>query len=171
MTIEEVEQKLGDVVTAVIKAKALRKSNVLRLDKSKKLKGIDVADGGAYITDEMAEWLLREVGSWNDDVEKAFKVLRGEKVNGRVYTTKDIRELVSAYDIVYTTVIGSQKYTSFGMRRSGSALIPYYNKMALFPMFKCMCTGGMADVYKLMKDQGVHMLMINSAVKVGSQGS
>jgi len=38
---------------------------------------IDVADGAAYVTDEMAEWLLRMVGSWDSKIERAFKILRG----------------------------------------------------------------------------------------------
>jgi len=40
--------------------------------------------------------------------------------------------------------------------------------MALFPMFKNMCTGNMAKLYKAAKEQGIDMIMIKSAVKVGS---
>ena len=43
--------------------------------------------------------------------------------------------------------------------------------MALFPLFKCMCTGNMAKIYEKMKSDKIDMLMVNSAVKVGSQGS
>ena len=38
-------------------------------------------------------------------------------------------------------------------------------------MFKCLSTGATAKIFDKMKKEGVHMLMINSAVKVGSQGS
>nr|DAD95324.1 MAG TPA: hypothetical protein [Podoviridae sp. ctsNK10] len=29
--------------------------------------------------------------------------------------------------------------------------MPYYNKMALFPIFDCIATGRMADIYQKMK--------------------
>ena len=34
-----------------------------------------------------------------------------------------------------------------------------------------MCTGNMAKIYEKMKSDKIDMLMVNSAVKVGSQGS
>jgi hypothetical protein len=43
--------------------------------------------------------------------------------------------------------------------------------MALFPIFDCIATGKMRNVFDKMKEQGVDMLLINSAVKVGSEGS
>lgn len=162
-TLDEIRTEIGDKLYTVLKERGEKKAAAF--------KKVDVADGAAYISDKMAENLLRMVGSWNDQIATAFKVLRGEPVNGRVYTTKDIRELSSAYELVYTTVIGNQKYTAYGLRQSSGALVPYYDKMALFPMFKCMCTGKMADMYELMKQQGVDMVMVNSAVKTGSMGS
>lgn len=163
MSLDEIKEKVGDGAYQLLKAKGSAKAKVF----SK----IDVADGAAYISDKMTENLLRMVGSWNDEIETAFKILRGEPVNGRIYTTKDIRTLSEAYRLVSTTVIGNQKYTAYGLRKEAGALIPYYDKMALFPMFKCMCTGHMADMYELMKEQGVDMVMINSSVKTGSMGS
>jgi hypothetical protein len=132
------------------------------------MSGIDVADGAAYVTEEMAEWLLRMVGSWDSKIERAFKILRGEEVDGKVYTTKDILTLQKAYQDVLTTVIGNQKYTAYGFRFANGIAAPYYDKMALFPMFKCLSTGATAKIFDKMKKEGVHMLMINSAVKVGS---
>jgi len=70
-------------------------------------KGINVADGATYITDDMCENLLKQVGSYGEDIQRAFKVLRGEEVNGRVYTTADVREMLTAYNLIYTTVIGT----------------------------------------------------------------
>ena len=57
-------------------------------------------------------------------------------------------------------------------------LIPYYNKLAFFPVFKCIATGEFAKVYDKMQNNKnpdgsanpVHVLFINSAVKVGNQG-
>jgi len=50
-------------------------------------------------------------------------------------------------------------------------MVPYYNKTAIFPIFKCIATGKLANIYSKMQQQGVDMLMMNSAVKVGGQGS
>lgn len=134
---------------------------------------IDVADGGAYISPQMTEWLLRMAGSYNNRIAKAFEILNDPKA--------DIYHQQKAYALVTTTVINCQKYTAYGMRVSsdGKTCIPYYNKMALFPVFKCIATGEFAKIYQQMQDnkdangtpQPIHMLMVNSAVKVGSQGS
>ena len=176
---KEVAQRIESMSIEEIKA-ALKEDNediykMLEKNATKKasdfMSDIDVADGAAYVTDEMAEWLLRMVGSWDSKVERAFKILRGEEVDGKVYTTKDILTLQQAYKDVLTTVIGNQKYTAYGFRFANGIASPYYDKMALFPMFKCISTGATAKVFDKMKKEGVHMLMINSAVKVGSQGS
>ena len=41
-------------------------------------KGIDIADGGAYISDTMCEMLLRMDGAYSKEIQEAFKILRGE---------------------------------------------------------------------------------------------
>lgn len=38
-------------------------------------------------------------------------------------------------------------------------------------MFKCICTGNMAKIYDKMKQEGVDILCVKSAVKIGGQGS
>lgn len=151
--------------------KALEGSETLKLSKEKAAiasesyaKDIDVADGGAYITDEMCEMLLRMEGSYSKDVEEAFDILRGR-------TKADYLQKAEAYQKVLTTVIGNQKYTAFGRRLQNGVSVPYYHKMALFPIFDCIATGKMRNVFDKMKQQGVDMLLINSAVKVGSQES
>lgn len=71
--------------------------------------GIDVADGGAYISDTMCEMLLRMEGAYSKEIQEAFKILRGE-------TKADYLGQIDAYQKVLTSVIGSQKYTAFGRR-------------------------------------------------------
>ena len=129
-------------------------------------KDIDVADGAAYITDVMAEMLLRMNGNYSSQIENAFKVLREEK-------TSTILEKQQAYASVVTEVIGSYKYSAFGRRKhpKTGVYVSYYNKMALFPLFRCMSTGRMQNVYDKMMQQGVDMLMVDSAVKLGGQYS
>lgn len=126
---------------------------------------INVADGAAYISPEMTEWLLRMCGSYDARVQRAFEILKDP--------TSNIEQQAKAYKLVTTKVIGAQKYTAYGQRLSedGTTTIPYYNKMALFPVFKCISKGQFAKLHDQMQKQGVHMLMMESAVKIGAQGS
>lgn len=167
--IEELLSKTEDGKRALDTAKHIAQHKIDCFKKDKDNEGIDVNDGASYISDTMCETLLRMVGSYNKDVQRAFKILRGEKVDGRVYTVKDTVELSEAYDLILTTVIGIQKYTAYGFRFQDGLAVPYYDKMALFPVFKNISTGGMANICDIMKRQGIDMLMIKSAVKVGGQ--
>lgn len=169
MSDEDIEKLLESKrkgIIAIIKKKAKSVIDSYRLSKDEKLDGIDVADGGAYITDEMCEALLRMVGSWSSDIEEAFKILR----SGNIYT---VRTKLNAYNKIVTTVIGTQKYTAFGRRRDPKTgiMITYYDKYALFPIFESIAYGRTANIFHAMKKQGVDQLKINSAIKVGSQGS
>jgi len=134
---------------------------------------INVADGSAFMSPQMTEWMLRMCGSYDNKVAKAFDVLRNKN--------SDIRSVAEAYKLVQTKVIGAQKYTAYGMRlsRDGKTIIPYYNKMAIFPVFEAVATGSFAKVFRQMEDntdaagnpQPIHMLVMKSAVKFGGQGA
>ena len=127
--------------------------------------GIDVNDGAAYITDDMCEMLLRMVGSYSSEVAEAFRVLRSNSV-------KDMYKIADAYTKVITTVIGSQKYTAKGRRVDAIGNITdYYHKYALFPVFPMFASGKMGNIYSMMKNNDVDMVLMSSAVKVGSQGA
>lgn len=127
--------------------------------------GIDVNDGAAYITDDMCEMLLRMVGSYSSQVAEAFKILRSTSV-------KDMRQIADAYTKVITTVIGTQKYTAYGRRQDSTGnIVDYYHKYALFPIFPMLATGKLGNIYNMMKTNNTDMVLISSAVKVGSQGA
>lgn len=127
--------------------------------------GIDVNDGAAYITDDMCEMLLRMVGSYSSEVAEAFKILRSTSV-------KDMRQIADAYTKVITTVIGTQKYTAYGRRQDSTGnIVDYYHKYALFPIFPMLATGKLGNIYNMMKTNNTDMVLISSAVKVGSQGA
>jgi hypothetical protein len=121
----------------------------------------------------MCELMLRERGAYNDDVKKAFDILRNEDAD-HSWTRK-----VEAFKLIYEkTAIVATKYTAYGVRehtlngeQQSDLAVPYYNKFALFPIFPCLATGKMKQVYQKMKDESVDMLFMDSAVKVGSQGS
>lgn len=169
MSIEEIEAALKPATLDIVnrKVKAAAESYRLQYKKDGTVDdGINVADGAAYISDTMAEMLLRMNGSYSSQVENAFKVLREEKPSTVLQKHK-------AYQQILTSVIGSQKYTAFGRRthpRTGIQ-VSYYNKMALFPIFKCLATGRLQNIYSKMYQQGIDMLLFDSAVKVGGQGS
>jgi hypothetical protein len=50
-------------------------------------------------------------------------------------------------------------------------MTPYYNKTALFPIFEQIAYGRMAQFLQAMRKNNVDMVMMTSAVKVGSQGA
>ena len=138
-------------------------------------KKLDVNDGAAYITDEFCEKLLKAIGKWDNGIANAFKILRGSsKMND-----KNVREIADAYNKVYTTVIGTQKYTSFGFRptvvntENGSYTRNdvYYDKPAFFPIFSCMATGHMKAVLKKMHDQKIDVLKTKGSIKIGGRGA
>lgn len=165
-SIDELEKdsKYGN---SVIKAK-----NKGRLFAKSFTGGINVADGAAYITADMCRDMLRMRGAYNNKVRKAFKILMSSSKYSWTKTAEAYKEVYNAINIVPT------KYTAYGFRQhslNGSQVsdiaVAYYNKFALFPIFPCMATGKMEEVYNKMISEGVDMLLMTSAVKVGSQGA
>ena len=162
----------------------------------KKGKAVNVADGASYISDEMCERLLRAEGKFDNHMKYAFEVLNG--LHGKDLLNKEGTKL---YKEILDVVIGTQKYTATGFRtqhvedgNGGHTLFsPYYNKTALFPVFKQIAYGRMSDLYTEMKGTGipietkdadgnkitvgfkypdkVDMVMMHSAVKIGGQGA
>lgn len=134
--------------------------------------GINVADGQAYITEQMCENLLRQRGALTDNVKKAFDILRGDD-------KYSWQEKSDAYKAIYDAVnIVTTKYTAYGFRDHtvngedvSDVAVAYYNKYSLAPLFSCLATGKMRDIYQKMNNEGVDMLLMTSAVKVGSQGA
>lgn len=133
---------------------------------------INVADGEAYITADMCKDLLRRRGALTNDVKKAFDLLE----SGEKYSWQDKAD---AFDLIYHKVnLVTTKYTAFGFRphnqngeQMSNLAVPYYNKYSLAPLFPCMATGNMKQLYDKMLNEGVDVLLMTSAVKVGSQGA
>ena len=127
---------------------------------------INVADGSAFITDKMCEKLLRSLGLYSNKAKQLFAMLRDPN---KQYT---FRQKADAFTELQEFIVGAQKYSAFGHRndeRLGSLLIPYYNKMALFPIFPSIAMGDMGNVYNKMINEGVDMLLFDSAVKIGNK--
>lgn len=127
---------------------------------------INVADGSAFITDKMCEKLLRSLGLYKNKAKQLFDMLRDPD---KQYT---FRQKADAFAELQEFIVGAQKYSAFGHRNDdqlGSLLIPYYNKMALFPIFPSIAMGDMSKVYNKMINEGVDMLLFDSAVKIGNK--
>lgn len=127
---------------------------------------IKVADGSAFITDKMCEKLLRSLGLYKNKAKQLFDMLRDPD---KQYT---FRQKADAFAELQEFIVGAQKYSAFGHRNDdqlGSLLIPYYNKMALFPIFPSIAMGDMGKVYNKMINEGVDILLFDSAVKVGNK--
>lgn len=168
---QDVENKLATMSDDGVKRELKSLGMLDIIDKKSKAaynsytEGIDVNDGAAYITDDMCEMLLRMVGSYSSEVAEAFKILRSTSV-------KDMRQIADAYTKVITTVIGTQKYTAYGRRQDSTGnIVDYYHKYALFPIFPMLATGKLGNIYNMMKTNNTDMVLISSAVKVGSQGA
>lgn len=158
---------INSVIRAVEKAEDLSEQFASAYDED-----INVADGASYITADMCETLLRMRGQLNGKVKAAFDLLSGKEAT--TWTSK-----VEAYNTVYEAVnIVTTKYTAYGFRdhtlndeRMSDVCVAYYNKFALFPLFPGIATGPMAGIYQKMLNEKVDMLLMDSAVKVGSQGA
>ena len=158
----EIAKQYPDIVKyATMKAKA---------DVSGYKGGINVADAAVYITPDTAKNLLRMRGLWSKEVKSAFSILTNEKTADSWQSDPEL------YAKANKVVLNAMKYVAFGMRFNEipGLGIPYFNKMALFPLFKSIATGDMKALYDRMTNKshtrgGIDMVMFESAVKVGSR--
>lgn len=129
--------------------------------------GINVADAAVYISPTMTRDLLRMRGEWSTEVKEAFDVLTGDNTAD---TWESDPELYSKANKV---ILNAMKYMAFGTRFNeiDGLGIPYFNKMALFPLFKSIATGDTKAMYDRMMDpeNPIDMIMFDSAVKAGSR--
>lgn len=166
MDVEKQKELLKEAgILEIVDKKVQSETNSYVRDKSQDLDGVNVTDGTAFITDKMAENLLKQRGAFTENVKEAFDILRG-KNNSYLSDAK-------AYEIVHNALISTQKYSAFGYRMQNGTPVHFYNKFALFPIFKGISYGFLKHLYDKMNDpkNGVDMCMMQSAVKAGSQGS
>lgn len=129
--------------------------------------GINVADAAVYISPNMTRDLLRMRGVWSPEIKKAFEIL----------TNEDTANLWDSDPKLYAeankVILNAMKYITFGTRFNEipGLGIPYFNKMALFPLFKSIATGDIKALYDRMVDPSkpVDMVLFDSAVKAGSR--
>lgn len=165
MSLDEIKKDFEDngqgILYEAAKKRGEDEASVFGLDKEGNGQ-INVADGAAYITPKMAKNLLRQLGKYTKPVREAFEYLEGKK-NVNILSDKQ------AFKTIYEAMLGAQKYSAYGYRPVGDIKIQYYNKFALFPLFKQMASGYTQQILQKMEDQHIDMLMMHSAVKIGSQ--
>lgn len=168
LDIEEIKKALPEEIRN--KAISLAKAFASAYDD-----GINVADGAAYITEDMCANLLRKRGAFTQEVKEAFDILKDES-QPWVHKYEAYKKIFEATTIVTT------KYTAYGTRplnykdengdyQQTDVAVTYYNKFALFPLFECIATGKMKGIYDKMRNENVDMLLMTSAIKIGSQGA
>lgn len=129
--------------------------------------GINVANAAVYISPNMTRDLLRMRGVWSPEIKKAFEIL----------TNEDTANLWDSDPKLYAeankVILNAMKYVAFGTRFNEipGLGIPYFNKMALFPLFKSIATGDIKALYDRMVDPSkpVDMVLFDSAIKAGSR--
>lgn len=155
-TVEQLQEKYPDAYKYAEKATENEAEGY-----SKK---INVADAAVYVTPEMYRNMMRMIGEWGTDQEEAYDVIMSD--NDSWLSDPEV------YKKMHTSILKPLKYMAFGTRFNANGLaIPYFNKMALFPVFNYMATGDMKALYDTMKDRKIDMVLFNSAVKAGSQNA
>ena len=129
--------------------------------------GVNVADAAVYISPKMTERLLRMRGVWSYEIQQAFKVLTDPE------TADNWESDPKLYAQANKVILNAMKYMAFGTRFNEipGLGIPYFNKMALFPLFKSVATGDMKKLYDRMTEPGneIDMVLFDSSVKAGSR--
>lgn len=131
--------------------------------------GINVADAAVYISPIMTRDLLRMRGQWSPEIKEAFDILMDEDTAEQWDSNPEL------YAKANKVILNAMKYMAFGTRFNEipGLGIPYFNKMALFPLFKSVATGDIRALYDRMMDEDpnkrIDMVMFDSAVKAGSR--
>lgn len=159
LSIKEIEKKYPEEVKIA--------KNAAKVAVAGYKKGVNVADAAVYISPNMTRDLLRMRGVWSADVKKAFEILTNPDTADKWESDPKL------YAEANKVILNAMKYVAFGTRFRNGLGIPYFNKMALFPLFKSVATGDIKALYDRMVDSKdpIDMVMFNSAVKAGSQSA
>lgn len=159
LSIKEIEEKFPEEIKI---ARVAAKKDVAGYKD-----GVNVADAAVYISPKMTERLLRMRGVWSYEIQQAFKVLTDPETADKWESDPKL------YAQANKVVLNAMKYMAFGTRFNEvpGLGIPYFNKMALFPLFKSVATGDMKKLYDRMTEPGneIDMVLFDSSVKAGSR--
>ena len=159
LSIKEIEEKFPEEIKI---ARIAAKKDVAGYKD-----GVNVADAAVYISPKMTERLLRMRGVWSYEIQQAFKVLTDPETADKWESDPKL------YAQANKVILNAMKYMAFGTRFNEipGLGIPYFNKMALFPLFKSVATGDMKKLYDRMTEPGneIDMVLFDSSVKAGSR--
>ena len=159
LSIKEIEEKFPEEIKI---ARIAAKKDVAGYKD-----GVNVADAAVYISPKMTERLLRMRGVWSYEIQQAFKVLTDPETADKWESDPKL------YAQANKVILNAMKYMAFGTRFNEipGLGIPYFNKMALFPLFKSVATGDMKKLYDRMTepDNEIDMVLFDSSVKAGSR--
>ena len=129
--------------------------------------GINVADAAVYVTPEFYAKMMRSIGMWSPEIKEAYRILT-EPVNEE---ERNWESQAQAYEKIMKASFKPLKYMAFGRRMENGLAVPYFNKMALFPLFESVATGDIRKLYDRMTDKNnkIDMVLFESAVKAGSK--
>ena len=129
--------------------------------------GINVADAAVYVTPEFYAKMMRSIGMWSPEIKEAYRILT-EPTNEE---ERNWESQAQAYEKIMKASFKPLKYMAFGRRMENGLAVPYFNKMALFPLFESVATGDIRKLYDRMTDKNnkIDMVLFESAVKAGSK--
>lgn len=154
-----------------LKAEFPKEANLAEVRAKKEVagygKGINVADAAVYVTPEFYARMMRSIGMWGPEIAEAYRILT-EPANE---TERNWESQAEAYAKVMKASYKPLKYMAFGRRIENGLAVPYFNKMALFPLFESVATGDIRKLYERMtdKENPIDMVLFESAVKAGSK--
>ena len=154
-----------------LKAEFPKEANLAEIRAKKEVagygEGINVADAAVYVTPEFYARMMRSIGMWGPEIAEAYRILT-EPANE---TERNWESQAEAYHKVMKASYKPLKYMAFGRRIENGLSVPYFNKMALFPLFESVATGDIRKLYERMTDTSnpIDMVLFESAVKAGSK--
>lgn len=127
---------------------------------------INQSDAAVYIRPALYRKIMKALGNWSDAIEEAYNIMEGEDeswMEDPVLYAKTTAALINPLKMVY---FGDHRNAKMNLN------IPVFDKMAMFPMFKCLCKADNRHLYDRMNNEElgvIDMLTFESAVKVGGR--
>lgn len=169
LSVDEIYSTINmDTMNDIIKQ--FDESTQQRINKMSKLAAapykdgeINQSDAAVYMRPAMWRRLMMAQGRWNDQIEKAYRIIENND-NWMNDTT--------LYNLAKPLILNVQKMVYMGdtFDKQLGLDIPVFNKMAIFPMFKSLCKADNKLIYDRMNNEDlgvIDMLVFESAVKVG----
>lgn len=126
---------------------------------------INQADAAVYIRPDFYKRILKSLGEFSPEVEKAFDLMESDQdwLSDPVLYQQSLQTLIKPLKMVY---FGNHDLSKLGLS------VPVFDKMAIFPMFKVLCKADNSHLYQRMNNSelgNIDMLCFESAVKVGGR--